>query len=178
MLNIFQFSTGVGLDTALLIKPHSPEEMTCCNGLLRLTAEKGKERPLDKYYRFRNNIQLWYQEMDSYGVTKEQQKLLEPYLKVDYGVTPYQESMVRVLMDENIAHFSLAEGNAARKICSKKLLAKIPELKQKIFDNMKGKENFARYVWECIIEPQMSYSFSIVMVLTCFSTSSVGSNIK
>lgn len=178
VLNIFQFSTGVGLDTALLIKPHSPEEMTCCNGLLRLTAEKGKERPLDKYYRFRNNIQLWYQEMDSYGVTKEQQKLLEPYLKVDYGVTPYQESLMRVLMDENIAHFSLAEGNAARKICSKKLLAKIPELKQKIFDNMKGKENFARYVWECIIEPQMSYSFSIVMVLTCFSTSSVGSNIN
>lgn len=161
VINIFQFNTGVGLDTALLIKPKTPQEMTCCNGLLRLTAEKGKERPLSKYYRFRNDISLWYQEMDSYGLTKEQEKLLEPYLLVDYGVTPYQESMMRVLMDENIAHFTLAEANAARKICAKKQMAKIPALKEQIFSNMAGKENFARYVWECVIEPQMSYSFSI-----------------
>ena len=161
VINIFQFNTGVGLDTALLIKPKTPLEMTCCNGLLRLTAEKGKERPLNKYYRFRNNIQLWYDEMSSYGLTEEEQKELEPYLLVDYGVTPYQECLMRVLMDENIAHFSLKEANTARKICAKKQLNKIPALKQQIFDYMKGKEKFATYVWECIIEPQMSYSFSI-----------------
>lgn len=169
VINIFQFNTGVGLDTALLIKPKSPEEMTCCNGLLRLTAEKGKERPLNKYNRFRKNIHLWYQEMDDYGLTKEQEKMLEPYLLVDYGVTPYQESMMRVLMDENIAHFSLKDANAARKICAKKQMSKIPALKQQIFDSMKGKESFAKYIWECVIEPQMSYSFSIVMVLTYLS---------
>lgn len=77
-------------------------------------------------------------------------------------------------MDENIAHFSLKEANAARKICAKKQLNKIPALKQQIFDYMKGKEKFATYVWECIIEPQMSYSFSIVMVLTYLSISSMG----
>ena len=174
VINIFQFNTGVGLDTALLIKPKTPLEMTCCNGLLRLTAEKGKERPLNKYYRFRNNIQLWYDEMSSYGLTEEEQKELEPYLLVDYGVTPYQECLMKVLMDENIAHFSLKEANTARKICAKKQLNKIPALKQQIFDYMKGKEKFATYVWECIIEPQMSYSFSIVMVLTYLSISSMG----
>ena len=145
VINIFQFNTGVGLDTALLIKPKTPLEMTCCNGLLRLTAEKGKERPLNKYYRFRNNIQLWYDEMSSYGLTEEEQKELEPYLLVDYGVTPYQESLMRILMDENIAHFSLKEANTARKICAKKQLNKIPALKQQIFDYMKGKEKICKY---------------------------------
>lgn len=40
-------------------------------------------------------------------------------------------------------------------------MSKIPILKQQIFENMKGKEDFAKYIWECVIEPQMSYSFSI-----------------
>ena len=122
VINVFQFSSGVGLETAMLIKPKTPAEMTCCNGLLRLTAEKGKERPLSKYKRYRDNISLWYKEMDSYGLSKDQEKLLEPYLLIDYGVTPYQESMMRVLMDKDIANFSLAEANSARKICAKVLV--------------------------------------------------------
>jgi len=40
---------------------------------MRLMAtEKGAESPLDKYVRYKNNIKLWYQEMDREGLTKEE----------------------------------------------------------------------------------------------------------
>lgn len=57
-----------------------------------MTAEKGAESPIDKYVRFKNNISLWYQEMNEAGLTKEEQKILEPYFLSSYGVPPSQES--------------------------------------------------------------------------------------
>ena len=81
-----------------------------------MTAEKGQETPMEKYIRFKNNIDLWYKEMDSYGLTKEEQKVLEPYFKSSHGVPPSQEQLMRMLMDDKICHFTLAEANAARKI--------------------------------------------------------------
>ena len=57
-----------------------------------MTAEKGAENPIDKYVRFKNNISLWYKEMDNAGLTKEEQKTLEPYFLSSYGVPPSQES--------------------------------------------------------------------------------------
>ena len=43
--------------------------MADANGLMRLmTAEKGEETPMEKYIRFKNNINLWYQEMNEYGL--------------------------------------------------------------------------------------------------------------
>ena len=81
-----------------------------------MTAEKGQETPMEKYIRFKNNIDLWYKEMDTYGLTKEEQKVLEPYFKPSHGVPPSQEQLMKMLMDEKICHFTLAEANAARKI--------------------------------------------------------------
>ena len=57
-----------------------------------MTAEKGAESPIDKYVRFKNNISLWYKEMDEAGLTKKEQKTLEPYFLNSYGVPPSQES--------------------------------------------------------------------------------------
>ena len=93
VLSLFQFDSPVGRQAAKKIKPHSIFEMSDSNGLMRLmTAEKGEESPMDKYIRFKNNIELWYKEMDEYGLTKEEQEILEPYFKPSYGVPPSQES--------------------------------------------------------------------------------------
>ncbi len=81
-----------------------------------MTAEKGQETPMEKYVRFKNNIELWYKEMDRAGLTKEEQKTLEPYFLSSYGVPPSQEQLMKMLMDENICGFTLKEANAARKI--------------------------------------------------------------
>ena len=129
-----------------------------------MTQEKGAESPLDKYVRFKNNISLWYKEMDSYGLTKVEQKTLEPYFLSSYGVPPSQEQMMKMLQDKDIAHFSLAEANDARKIVGKKQMNRIPELHNKLIE-MASSPAMANYVWTCGIGPQMGYSFSIIHAL-------------
>lgn len=165
VLNIFQFDSDVGSQAAKKIEPKSILEMSDANGLMRLmTAEKGAETPMDKYVRYKKDINLWYQEMDRYGLTKEEQRVLEPYFKSSYGVPPSQEQLMRMLMDNKICNFSLAEANAARKIVGKKQMAKIPSLKEKVLKQATS-ERLGQYVWENGAGPQMGYSFSIIHAL-------------
>ena len=153
VLSCFQFDSAVGAQAAKKIRPHSPLEMSDANGLMRLMAnEETGEMPLDKYVRFKNNISLWYKEMDEAGLTKEEEKTLEPYFLKSYGVPPSQEQLMQMLMDENICHFTLAEANTARKIVGKKQMSKIPELHKKVLAQAKSL-NLGKYVWECGIGP-------------------------
>ena len=165
VLNIFQFDSDVGSQAAKKIKPTNIMEMADANGLMRLmTAEKGAETPMEKYIRYKNNLSLWYQEMDRAGLTKEEQTAVEPYFKQSYGVPPSQEQLMRMLMDDKICGFSLKEANAARKIVGKKQMAKIPELHQQILDKATSSA-LGKYIWECGVGPQMGYSFSIIHAL-------------
>ena len=165
VLNIFQFDSDVGSQAAKKIKPTNILEMADANGLMRLmTSEKGQETPMEKYIRYKNNLSLWYDEMDRAGLTKEEQKIIEPYFKQSYGVPPSQEQLMRMLMDENICNFSLKEANAARKVVGKKQMDKIPELHQQILDKATSPA-LGKYIWECGVGPQMGYSFSIIHAL-------------
>ncbi len=126
-----------------------------------MTSEKGQETPMEKYIRFKENIELWYAEMRKFGLTEKEQKAIEPYFLPSYGVPPSQEQLMRMLMDENICHFSLKDANAARKIVGKKQMNKIPALKQQIL-NQAASPCLGNYIWECGVGPQMGYSFSVV----------------
>ena len=165
VINVFQFDSEVGSQAAKKIKPTTILELTDANGLMRLmTAEKGAETPMEKYIRFKNNIGLWYKEMDSAGLNKEEQTTLEPYFKSSYGVPPSQEQLMLMLMDKNICGFTLAEANAARKIVGKKQMSKIPELHRMILEKASS-EKLGKYVWENGVGPQMGYSFSVIHAL-------------
>lgn len=162
VLNIFQFDSDVGSQAAKKIKPASIVEMSDANGLMRLmTSEKGQETPMEKYVRYKKNIDLWYQEMRREGLSPQEMKTLEPYFLKSYGVPPSQEQLMSMLMDEDICGFKLSEANTARKIVGKKQMSKIPELKKKVIEQAKRKE-LGNYVWKYGIGPQMGYSFSIV----------------
>ena len=157
VVDLFQFDSPVGGQAIRSILPRNPLQMMMANALTRLTGEKGEERPIDKYVRFKNNIQLWYDECKQWGLTQDEIKILEPYyLPVD-GVPTTQEKLMLLCMEPQLAHFTLAEANAARKICSKKQLNKIPELKEK-FIHQCPREIIGEYVWHSAIEPQMSYA--------------------
>ena len=165
VLNIFQFDSDVGSQAAKKIKPSSIMEMADANGLMRLmTAEKGEETPMEKYIRFKNNINLWYREMDEFGLTKEEQQTLKPYFLKSHGVPPSQEQLMTMLMDKDICHFTLGEANAARKIVGKKQMSKIPGLRDKILEQA-ASPCLGNYVWKCGVGPQMGYSFSIIHAL-------------
>ena len=116
VMDVFQFSTGVGLATAKQIKPRDPVQLTSANALMRLMGEKGKERPMDRYCRLKNDMQLWHKEVRSRGLSEEEIKILEPYYLPNFGTPCSQEDLMEVCMDKNIAHFTLAEANMARKI--------------------------------------------------------------
>ncbi len=160
ILNLFQFDSDVGAQAAKKIKPHSILEMSNANGLLRLMApEPGAETPMDKYVRFKNNINLWYQEMDNYGLTKEEQEILKPYYIKSHGTPISQEELMKILMEPKICNFTLAEANSARKTIGKKLMSKIPELHQKVLDQA-ATPSLGKYVWDTAVAPQVGYSFS------------------
>ena len=165
ILNVFQFDSEVGSQAAKKIKPKSILEMADANGLMRLmTADKGQEPPMEKYIRFKNNIDLWYAEMNNYGLTETEQETLKPYFLKSHGVPPSQEQLMMMLMDENICGFSLADANAARKVVGKKQMNKIPALHQQVLEQAKSPA-LGKYVWECGVGPQMGYSFSIIHAL-------------
>lgn len=159
--DVFQFNTAIGLQTVQAIKPKNPIEMCAANGLMRLVAPEGQERPFDRYIRFKNNPKLWYDEMNREGLTNEEQKILEPYYARDYGVPFDQESLMRMVMDENISHFTLAESNNTRKVLAKKKVKEIPVVKEKFISQCPSKR-LGEYCWRTMMLPQMSYSFSNV----------------
>ena len=155
VLGLFQFDSDVGAQAAKKIRPSSILELADANGLMRLmTNEKGQETPMEKYVRFKNNINLWYKEMDEFGLTKEEQEVLKPYFLKSHGVPPSQEQMMQMLMDPKICGFSLADANAARKIVGKKQMSKIPALQQQVLDQASS-PCMGHYVWKHGIGPQM-----------------------
>lgn len=154
VLDVFQFSTGVGLATAKQVKPQNPTEMMSANALMRLMGEKDQERPLERYCRLKQDMSEWYRECRVAGLTEEQIKALEPYYLPNCGVPASQEDMMEICMDENIAHFTLAEANATRKIVAKKKMDKIPELHEKFLDSCPTRA-FGEYVWKTTMGPQM-----------------------
>lgn len=88
----FQMEKSSGVQGIALTHPQSVDDLATLNSVIRLMAqEKGAEQPLEKYARFKKNISLWYQEMDDYGLTKQEQKILEPVLKISYGICESQE---------------------------------------------------------------------------------------
>ena len=57
-------------------------------------------------------------------------------------------------MDKNICNFTLGEANAARKIVGKKLMDKIPALREQVLSSAKSQQ-LGRYIWSYGIGPQM-----------------------
>lgn len=129
-----------------------------------MTSEKGAETPMEKYVRFKNDISLWYKEMNEHGLTEQEQKVLERHFLRSYGVPPSQEQMMTVLQDKDVCGFTLSEANAARKIVGKKLMNKIPELHKQVMEKATSQQ-LGEYVWKYGIGPQMGYSFSIIHAL-------------
>lgn len=158
-LDLFQLDSEIGRQGAKKVKPTTMIELSSVNGLIRLMGEKDKERPMEKYVRFRNNPQEWENEMNSYHLTKENKIAIRPYLDETYGIGISQEQLMRVLMDKDICNFTLKEANKARKIVSKKKMNEISFMHELIWQKCKS-EAFAQYVWDAVVAPQLGYSFS------------------
>lgn len=93
--SLFQMEQQSGIQGIGLTKPSSVDELAVINSVIRLMAsERGAEQPLNKFARFKEDIGLWYQEMDQFGLTKQEQSLLEPILKSSFGICETQEKSI------------------------------------------------------------------------------------
>ena len=159
VLDVFQFSTGVGLAIAKKLKPQNPMEMTAANAMMRLMSEKDKESQQDRYARIqKNGLGVFHQEMVNAGLDDNMIKLMHKHCDQYWGCCAIQEQMMMLLMD--VAGFSLGEANNARKIVGKKQMSKIPELREQVYSRFDRVQS-ANYFWENAIAPQLGYAFSL-----------------
>ena len=159
VMDVFQFNTGVGLAIAKKLKPKDPMEMTAANAMMRLMSEKGKESQQDRYVRIQNRgLEVFDEEMYNHNLPSKMMELMHHHCDRYWGCCAIQEQMMQILMD--VANFSLAEANAARKVVAKKQMNKIPELKQQVYEKINN-DNAANYIWEVAVAPQLGYAFSL-----------------
>ena len=159
VMDVFQFSTGVGLAIAKKLKPQNPMEMTAANAMMRLMSEKDKESQQDRFVRIqKQGLEVFDAEMCRANFTKEQRELMHKHCDQYWGCCALQEQMMELLMD--VAGFSLGEANNARKIVGKKQMNKIPELRKQVYEGFEDKR-VADYFWENAIAPQLGYAYSL-----------------
>ena len=163
--NLFQYDTPVGLATAKQVKPKSTMELAIANSLMRLMADESGVMPSETFTKYKNNIELWYNEMRRYGLTDEEVKIMEKHLLANSGVCESQEGIMMISMDEHISNFSVKEANKLRKTIAKKKLAEIDSMHDMFMQ--KGREagasdNLLNYVWNVQVKRQLGYSFSVL----------------
>ena len=154
-----------GIQGISLTKPESVDDLAILNSVIRLMAqEKGAESPLEKYARFKENISLWYKEMDSYGLTKEEQTLLEPVVKISYGISESQEKFMQLVQMPECGGFNLTWADGLRKSIAKKNPAAYMKLQDEYFQKVEEKhlsKNLCNYVWNVLIATSRGYGFRI-----------------
>ena len=157
--------TSVGSQSIKQIHPTNLKQLAISNSIMRLMAEDGNEQPLDKYVRFKTAPQLWYNEMRDYGLTEEEIKVLEKYLKDKDGVADSQEVVMQLSMDPHISNFTMEEANKLRKTIAKKVFKDIEKVHQLYLT--KGTEagtsmKMLTYVWDKQFKLSFGYSFSSI----------------
>lgn len=165
VLSFFQMEKESGIQAIALAKPESVDELATINSVMRLMAqEKGGETPLQKYARFRRNIHEWYQEMDDYGLTQEEQNILKEIVGISFGICEAQEYLVLLTSHPAIGGFNLGWGDRLRKAVAKKKPKDFIQLEKEFFDNAREKnlsKNLTEYVWYVMISTQRGYGLNL-----------------
>lgn len=118
--SLFQMEKQSGINGINLTRPQSVDDLAHLNSVIRLMAqEKGAEQPLNKYARFKNDINLWYQEMRDYGLTDHEMEILKPYVGGSYGIAESQECFMQLVQIPECGGFDLNWADRLRKSIAK-----------------------------------------------------------
>ena len=163
VMSLFQMEKQSGIQGIALTHPSSVDDLATINSVMRLMAsEKGAEQPLSKYARYKENIDLWYDEMRSYGLTEDEIQWLRGYLDISFGICETQEKLMSIVQDEKVGGHSLLFADRLRKSIAKKKPKEFLECEKEFFETIEKKnlsKKLASYVWNVVFKIQRGYSF-------------------
>lgn len=170
ILSLFQMEQQSGIQGIALTHPQSVDDLAHLNSVIRLMAqEKGAELPLAKYARFKNDINLWYDEMDHYGVKKEHQELLKKILLNSYGICEAQELFMELVQIPECGGFDLNWADRLRKSIAKKKASEFEALEKEYYTVTKEKgldEHLCNYIWSVLVSTSRGYGFNLSHTLS------------
>ncbi len=162
--SLFQMEKQSGIQGIALTKPESVDDLAVLNSVIRLMAQsKDEEQPLNKYARFKQNINLWHQEMSRYGLTEEEQGLLYPIVGGAYGICESQEKFMQLVQMRECGGFNLSWADRLRKSIAKKNPAEYEQLTKEYFAAVAEQglsENLCNYVWNVLVATSRGYGFN------------------
>lgn len=162
--SLFQMEKQSGIQGIALTRPQSVDDLAVLNSVIRLMAqEKGAEQPLNKFARFKDDIDLWYEEMRSYGLTEEEMKILEPVVKISYGICESQEKFMTLVQMPECGGFNLTWADRLRKSIAKKNPAEYEKLQQEYFERVEEQnlsKKLCNYVWNVLVATSRGYGFN------------------
>ena len=163
--SLFQMEKQSGIQGIALTKPESVDDLAHLNSIIRLMAqEKGGEMPLNKYARFKENIELWYDEMRNFGLKPSEMEILEPIIKGSYGICESQEAFMQLVQIPECGGFDLNFADKLRKAIAKKNPKAYDELTKEYFETCKEKGlsmNLCNYVWNVLVATSRGYGFNL-----------------
>ena len=163
--SLFQMEKQSGIQGIALTKPESVDDLAHLNSIIRLMAqEKGGEMPLNKYARFKDNIELWYDEMRYFGLKPSEMEILEPIIKGSYGICESQEAFMQLVQIPECGGFDLNFADKLRKAIAKKNPKAYDELTKEYFETCKEKGlsmSLCNYVWNVLVATSRGYGFNL-----------------
>ena len=165
ILSLFQMEKQSGIQGIALTKPQSVEDLAHLNSVIRLMApEKGAEQPLNKYARFKNDINLWYAEMRQWGLTDTEMDVLKPYVAGSYGIAESQECFMQLVQIPECGGFDLNFADRLRKSIAKKNPVEYEAITKEYFEKVAEKglsKNLCNYVWRVLVATSRGYGFNL-----------------
>lgn len=166
---LFQMEQQSGIKGIEAVKPESLDDLAALNAVIRLMApEKGAEQPINKFARFKSDINFWYDEMREWNVDEKYWSILEEILLITYGMCIQQEQFMMLVQREELGGFSLLWADKLRKSIAKKDPRGYEELTKEFFEVTKEKgcdENLCKYVWLNLIALNKGYGFNAAHTL-------------
>ena len=161
--SLFQMEEQSGIKGIAVAKPTSVDDLAALNAAIRLMPPEGvKETPIDKFARFKNNINEWYKELEEWKVDKKYWKLLKNIVGITYGMCIQQEQFMILVQQPEIGGFSLLWSDKLRKSIAKKNPKAFEELEKEFYKTVKEKQcdyNLCNYVWKVLISVNKGYGF-------------------
>ena len=162
--SLFQMEKQSGIQGIALIQPKSVDELAVLNSVIRLMAQdKDSETPLNTWARYRENINLWEQEMKKYGLSSEEIDWLMKHSAITNGICESQEGLMSLVQEPRLGGNSLNFADKCRKALAKKIGGLFDECENEFYTNIKEKncsEKLAHYVWDVLLRVQRGYSFN------------------